>query len=127
MNITIKSIPHAKHRYPTVGDWWFEDGGETLQIRVSQELPQKSQDLVVLHELAEVFMCRANGVGQLEVDQFDMAYEKNRKSGDTSEPGDQKDAPYFLQHQIATMIELIASRQMDVNWQKHEDEIEALP
>jgi hypothetical protein len=69
MNITIKSIPHAKHRYPTVGDWWFEDGGETLQIRVSQELPQKSQDLVVLHELAEVFMCRANGVGQLEVDQ----------------------------------------------------------
>ncbi len=127
MNINIKSIPHAEHRYPTCGDWWYEDGGATLQIRVSDELPEKTQQLVVLHELAEVFMCAANGVSQESVDEFDKAYEANRKPGDVSEPGDQKDAPYFIQHQIATMIELIASRQMDVNWDAHADAIEALP
>lgn len=124
MNIIIKSIPHKEHRYPTCGDWWFEDG--TLQIRVSEELPEKSQELVVLHELAEVFMCKANGVTQEQVDQFDMNFEANRHPDDESEPGDHPDAPYKDQHGLATAIERIAATQMGVNWLDHEHDIEHL-
>jgi hypothetical protein len=90
-------------------------------------MPEKSQELVVIHELVEVLMCKANGVSQKSVDDFDIEFEKNRKKGDVSEPGDEKDAPYFLQHQLATMIELMVSRQMDVSWDDHADAIEALP
>lgn len=121
MRIIIKSIPHASHRYPTCGDWWYDEGD--LEIRVSEELPEKSQQLVVLHELAEVFMCAAAGVTQEQVDRFDMTYEENRKEGDDSEPGDHTDAPYFEQHQIATFLERLAAYQMGVSWVDHEASI----
>lgn len=124
MNVIIKAIPHASHRYPTCGDWWFEDG--TLHIRVSQELSEKSQQLVVLHELAEVIMCQANGVTQEAVDQFDMNFEANRHPDDESEPGDHADAPYKDQHGLATAIERIAATQMGVNWAEHELDITKL-
>lgn len=128
MNIVIKSIPHKQHRYPTCGDWWFESSepnGQitSLQIRVSEELPEKSQQLVVLHELAEVLMCQANGVTQEAVDQFDMDFEANRHPDDESEPGDHANAPYKDQHGLATAIERIAATQMGVNWLEHEKEI----
>lgn len=122
MNIVIKSIPHKDHRYPTCGDWWFEPDG-SLQIRVSQEMPEKSQQLVALHELAEVMMCLSNGVGQEEVDKFDMDFEKHRHPSDESEPGDHWDAPYHVQHRLATAIETIAAAQMGVPWLEHEKEI----
>ena len=119
MKINIESIPHSTHRYPTCGDWWFDADG-SLQIRVSEEMPDTSKELVVLHELAEVLMCKANGVTQKQVDDFDMAYESNRKPGDESEPGDQKNAPYFVQHGLATGIERIVATQMGVVWPEHE-------
>ena len=34
-----------------------------------------------------------------------MAYEKRRKPGDLSEPGDDVRAPYHHQHQVASSIE----------------------
>lgn len=119
MKIVIKSIPHATHRYPTCGDWFYDDDG-TLNILVSEEMPKESQQLVALHELAECLMCAANGVTQKIVDDFDMTYEANRKPGDESEPGDQKDAPYFSQHGLATGIERIIATQMGVSWIEHE-------
>lgn len=135
MRINIESIPHSKQRYPTCGDWWYEgvlnlitqEKEPWLQIRVSEELPKATKELIVMHELAEVFMCAANGVTQKQVDDFDMNYEANRKDGDESEPGDQPDAPYFHQHQIAMMVERLVAYKMGVNWADHEAAIEKLP
>jgi hypothetical protein len=125
MDIIIKAIPHSAHRYPTCGDWWYDADGH-MHIRVSQELPQLSQDLVVIHELAEARMCYANGVTQKQVDDYDMNFEANRVAGDDSEPGDHLDAPYFKQHQLATIIEAMVATQMGVNWEEHERDITAL-
>lgn len=119
MKIVIESIPHSSQRYSTCGDWFFDKDG-TLHILVSEEMPGRSQQLVALHELAEVIMCQANAVTQEQVDEFDMAFEKNRKPGDESEPGDHADAPYNVQHGLATAIERIAATQMGVNWLEHE-------
>lgn len=120
-NVDIKAIPHHQHRYPTCGDWWFD--GESLQIRVSQELPPESQHLVSLHEYAEAIMCTANGVTQKQVDDFDMNFEANRKPDDESEPGDQLTAPYNRQHRLATAIETVLAAQMGVGWLEHEKAI----
>lgn len=124
MNIVIKSIPHKSHRYSSCGDW-FEQGG-TLFILVSDEMPEESKQLVALHEFSEWMMCKANGVTQKQVDDFDMGYEEYRKEGDDSEPGDHKDAPYHDQHRMATAIELVASNQMKVDWLQHEAAINKL-
>jgi hypothetical protein len=127
MKILIESIPHEQHRYPTCGDWWFEQEPGTLEptlrIRVSRELPEKSQQLVALHELAEVMMCMANGVGQEEVDKFDMDFEKHRRPDDESEPGDHLEAPYHREHGYATAIERITATHMGVGWIEHEKAI----
>ena len=125
MNIIIKSIPHKQHRYPTCGDWFFEPDG-TLVILVSEEMDEKSQQLVALHELAEVLMCKANGVTQKEVDEFDMNYEANRKPDDESEPGDSAIAPYNKQHSIATAIERMTCAQMGIAWADHEAQVSKL-
>jgi len=124
MNIFVKAIPHSQQRYPTCGDWWFEDG--TLQIRVSEEMSWQSQQLVVLHELAEVMMCQANGISQKQVDEFDMNFEANRKPDDESEPGDSPQAPYQKQHNIATGIERIVCAQMGLAWSDHEADVNKL-
>jgi hypothetical protein len=124
MNIIIKDIPHKEQRYPTCGDWWFENG--ELHIRVSKELPAPCRMLIALHELAEVMMCMANGVTQEDVDKFDMDYEKNRQPGDESEPGDSVNAPYWKEHGYATAIERIVATQMGWPWNEHEKEINGL-
>lgn len=126
MKINIESIPHATHRYPTCGDWWFEPDG-TLQIRVSEEIPDTSKQLVILHELAEVIMCQAEGITQEQVDAFDMEYEKRRQPGDKSEPGANVLSPYFAQHTTATEIEVMVAKQMGVDWEEHDSEISKLP
>lgn len=125
MKINIESIPHKEHRYPTCGDWWIDPDG-TIQIRVSEEMGDKSQQLVAVHELAEVLMCLANGVSQEDVDRFDMDFEKHRHPDDESEPGDHAEAPYCREHGYATAIERIMATHMGVEWLDHEKRITEL-
>jgi hypothetical protein len=122
MNVFIKPIPHKEHRYPTCGDWWFDENRD-MQIRVSQELPDASQQLVALHEYAEALMCRANGVTQKDVDDFDMNFEANRKPDDESEPGDHVEAPYCREHGFATALERMVATHIGVGWMEHEQSI----
>jgi hypothetical protein len=124
MNICIKTIPHKEMRYETCGDWFYE--GETLHIRVSKMSDWRYEFLVALHELVEVFLCRYSGVGQKQVDRFDIAYEKKRKEGDESEPGDSTKAPYRTQHCIATGIERIVAAFLGVVWADYDKEIQSL-
>lgn len=124
MNIIIRSIPHKSHRYPTCGDWFEEDG--TLYILVSDEIPEESKQLVALHELAEWMMCKANGVTQKQVDDYDKKYEETRHPDDETEPGDHGDSPYHFQHRIATAIETVTAAQMGVSWLSHEHSITKL-
>jgi hypothetical protein len=125
MNVFIKTIPHKEHRYETCGDWWWGKDG-TLQIRVSQMSDWRYEFLVALHELTEVFLCKFSGVGQKQVDRFDIAYEKKRKAGDESEPGDSPKAPYRTQHCIATGIERIVAAFLGVVWADYDKEIQSL-
>jgi hypothetical protein len=123
--INIKTIPHSEQRYPTCGDWFYGED-KSLQIRVSQMEDDRYEFLVALHELVEVKLCEWCGVTQKMVDDFDMEYEKNRKEGDDSEPGDSPSAPYRLQHCIATGVERIAAAALRVDWASYESAINAL-
>lgn len=108
--ITIKTIPHNKQRYPTVGDYW--DTKDGLEMRVSDMKNPTHELAVILHELIEQHLCRLAGVPFKDIDDFDKAYEKARDSGTApcgcpiqDEPGNDRCAPYFSQHQFATELE----------------------
>ncbi len=125
MNVKIEIIPHDQHRYPTVGDWFFE--AENLVIRVSKLSDWRREMLVAIHELSEVLICKHDGVSTEAVDAFDKAFEVKRGPDNFDEPGDEADAPYVKQHCIATGIERIMAAQLGVSWKEYESQLESLP
>lgn len=129
MKITIRTIPHKLHRYPTIGDWTFYDNnpeGLSMDIAVSDMENWGFELLIALHEMVEAVMCKSAGVTPEMVDAFDMEFEKNRKPGDFLEPGYAKDAPYRKQHLIAEGIEKIVAAELGVNWAEYEKACDAL-
>lgn len=126
MKVIIEAIDHKDQRYPTVGDWQF-DGDGNLNIKVSKLNDWRHEMLVAVHELYEAVLCEHAGITQEMVDKFDMDYEANRPSGDTSEPGDDPRAPYRMPHYRATNVERQLADALDVDWKQYEDELNDLP
>lgn len=126
MKIVIETIPHEQHRYPAVGDYWVDKDG-TIQVRVSKLSNWRMEVLIIIHELIELFLCRHEQISFKAIDRFDIAYEKVRKEGDESEPGDDPKAPYVSQHCIATGVERILCALFCISWKKYETELYKLP
>lgn len=125
LRITIKTIPHAKQRYETCGDWVIHPGGD-VDILVSDLGNWRMELGIAVHELVEWALCRYLGISQAEVDQFDEVYEARRKPEDFSEPGDDPRAPYHKQHCVSTGIERIVIACLGINWREYEDRINSL-
>lgn len=127
MNVIVKTIHHSAQRYDTCGDWWWEgEAKDILQIRVSEMRDDRYEWLVAVHELVEALCCRRDGVSQKEVDEFDIDFEQNRKTGNVSEPGDDIRAPYRQQHCLATGVERVLAFALGVCWSDYEQEINKL-
>lgn len=119
MRVIIDSVDHKDQRYETTGDWWWENP-EKLHIRVSRMGDWKKEMLIAHHELTEALLCKAHGVQPSEVDAFDISYEATREAGDDSEPGDDKEAPYYREHQTATGFERVLAVGLGVDWHEYE-------
>ncbi len=132
-NVNIRTIDHSQQRYDTVGDWI--DGGEVLEIRVSNLGDWRYNALIAIHELVEVVLLQGH-VGrygspgfawiQKKVDEFDMAYEKARPPADFSEPGDSPEAPYHIQHGYATAAERMVCAALGLAWARYNGDVESL-
>ena len=125
MKIIIETIPHSEQKYPTVGDYWVDADG-TWQIRVSKMGDWKYEFLVAFHELCEKALCTERGITDEGITEFDKIFELNRKEGNTDEPGNDKDAPYRLEHNIATFIESGMAQALGVDWNKYDETVNNL-
>ena len=119
MNINIKVIEHKKHRYPTVGDWFYDKNGG-LQIRVSKMSDPRYEQLVAFHELFEAMLCDAQGIDEQAVTDFDVAFTGQ------GEPGDDPRAPYHVQHCKATAMERLLAAELGVDWNEYGQEVSLL-
>lgn len=128
MRILIETVPHNEQRYDTVGDWSIEPDGTWL-ILVSElptkqsHFPEKFAFLVALHELIEMAMCVAQGITPKMVDGFDLTWKAHHG---IVEPGDDPNAPYYHDHQLATGFERQMAALLGVNWIEYERAINAL-
>lgn len=113
MRIEIKTIEPAAMRYPTAGDWeWLPDGALKLTVPDYGTRPHSAL-LVAIHELAEAFLCRRDGVREEDVTAFDV------DNPHLEEPGDDPRAPYHRQHQVAMALESHLASVLDVDWDRH--------
>lgn len=126
--VIIRSIPHDRHRYETVGDYQTNTDG-CMVVSVSQLPDWRFEFLVGIHEIIEATLCRQAGVTDAAIDHFDMQFEADRALGHhphDAEPGDDPRAPYRVQHLMATAIEKMLAAAMGVDWQAYEQAINDL-
>jgi hypothetical protein len=125
MRINIEVIPHEQQRYPTVGDYWIEDGVQ--QVRVSHLPDWRYEILVALHEIVELAITRHRGIPEGIISEFDVEFERFRESGRRSgEPGDHPDSPYRKEHFFATNLERLLAGELDVDWFEYEAYVDGL-
>lgn len=122
MEVVIKVIPHSDQRYNTVGDYETDESGRT-EIRVSALGNSAMENLIAVHELIEISLCKKAGITDQMIDDFDFAFAKDRAIDDASEPGDDPSAPYYHQHQFATRIEKMTCEQLGIDWDEYEGRI----
>lgn len=118
MNITIKTIPHDMQRYPTVGDWYFDDAGN-LEIRVSDMGNWQYEALVAFHELAEVLLCKDRGITAEMVDVFCMTIEERQKEGTVDESGHDRASPSHREHIFAENVERLLAFELGIDWNEY--------
>jgi hypothetical protein len=125
--ITLETIEQSSQRYDTVGDWQFGDrlsnGRTFLQIKATRSDSPHHAFLVALHELVEAYLCRARGITQQEVDNWDMVTFPTLETL-ADEPGDDCRAPYYAEHRFATIIEQLMAYELGVDWYAHQDALE---
>jgi len=145
MRASISTIDHARQRYETTGDWGVSTllDDVNIHVKVSAFGDWRHELLVGVHELIEAALCFNDGITDEVVTAFDKSYEAARDAiereqfdgpvmlyqrtydcrcriTDTSEPGDDKHAPYFEQHQFATVVEKAIARRLGVDWDEYE-------
>lgn len=123
----IKIIPHKAQRYDTVGDWIFS--GEALLVTVSDMKNNHYHFLVSVHEQIEAMLCAKAGIKEEDVTNFDMQFEQWRdvgQVGEFDEPGNDPRAPYYIQHKLATKIEMELADILGVNWNEYDLAVNSL-
>jgi hypothetical protein len=132
--IDVEVIPHSAQRYPTCGDWQWETvseydpqtgeykdlGSEKLMVNISDTGNNWSNLLVAIHEIVEAVLCKWANISEKEVDDWDMSHL------DSDDPGSLEGCPYYLQHTIATSIEVILCCALFMSWSEHCRRIESL-
>ena len=115
INAVIMTIPQDQQRYDTLGDWQLHKTGVTVQV--SDVGNPDYEFAVAIHELVEAYLCKKKGITTKQVDDFDMAYK-----GD-GEPGDDKDCPYYHEHQTASAVEHIIINAMGIAWTQYNKDL----
>ena len=128
MKIIIETIAHNQQPYDCVGDYWIEPSG-TWQIRVSDLGDWRLEVAIAVHELSELAQMVHKGITVKDVVEFDKLFEAERQAGKhtaKAEPGDDPRAQYRPQHFVATTVERILCKELDVDWDEYAKKVESL-
>jgi hypothetical protein len=128
MEIVIKTISAESQRYPTIGDYWYDES-DVLQIRITETGNEFYEKMIAIHELIEEALTKKRGLTDPEITNFDLYYEKRREQGlvlPDSEPGFCNEAPYLKEHTLATSVEMMMCALTGESWIDYENAINNL-
>lgn len=115
LTINVRTIPHTRQRYETVGDWHYEIADDELLITawISEQPNIHHLMLLATHEITEALLCYVNGVRPDLVTAWDKGW-----SG-PGEPGDAPLCPYRKEHQTAELLERLMAQALCVDWSSY--------
>jgi len=121
-DIHISIIPPEKWNHPESVGYWHDVVNGVMLIEVI-DMPDQVAALLVacFHELPEGLLCHLAGIKEQAVTDFDMLHIKAKGN-----QGNIPDAPYFHEHQGATLIEQAACFVFGRVWDNYDDGIEEL-
>lgn len=125
MKINIKTIPIEEMRYPTVGDYWYDEIG-TLQVRVADMGDTFYETMVAVHEIIEEALTKKRGITEQQIMEFDLEFEAKREEGNLDEPGFDENCIYRKEHTLATAVEMMMCAHVDLSFKKYEEKIDSL-
>jgi hypothetical protein len=129
LNMAIKIIPHANHRYRgTVDDYWVDKKG-VHQVKISEMSDWRYTAIIIIHALIEYFGCLCDGIKEEDITAFDVLFECERDAGlhkSEDEPGNDPRACYRKWHIFATKIEILLASELKANWKRYSKEVESL-
>jgi hypothetical protein len=114
MDVTIRSRPFEEMRYATYGDYYDQNGKTRIDV-VEQNNPLYEY-LIAIHELVEYVLVKARKISIDEIEEFDQTTH-------CEEPGDHPNAPYYYEHQVASIVERIVCNELGIKWAEYEDDI----
>ena len=117
--IVIEAIPHAEHRYPTLGDYFVDQDG-AQRILVSKLYDPRMSLCIALHEFIEIALTEQRHIGELEIMKFDVAHPE------LSDPGNDPRAPYHREHVLAEAMERLFADALGLSWVEYTHACEAL-
>lgn len=115
--ISVNIRPHTSQHYDTAGD--YQELKDAWVIRLSELSDWRYEGLVLVHELVEMLLTKANGVSWDDITKFDI------ESGHP-DPGTLPEAPYHKEHVFATKIEKMLAKELGVNWKDYNNELDSL-
>ena len=124
MKIAVEIKPLAEMRYPTVGDYYYEN--EVLKIDIAETGNPFYNYMVLIHELIELSLLEKRGVPFQEIDAFDLLFEKEREDNYhdlDEEPGFDPRAPYVREHTLATAVEMLMCAHAGEHWNVYSETI----
>lgn len=133
LKIIIETIPHSEQKfhdgpkagqpYDTVGNWWWEDDGDTLHMQVSDMGDWRKEMCIGYHEMLEALECKQKGITGDQVSAFDETWKEH---DGIDEAGDDEAAPYYWQHQHAMVAEQHLANCLELPWHEYETAVFAL-
>jgi hypothetical protein len=119
--VNIRFVDQNGHRYPTVGDWFFDDEG-VLTIPATRYEDLRMSLAVAFHEFIEATLCITEGISPEQVDAFDMG-----QGMDYDEPGRHPSAPYHRQHMFALAMERKYTQALGLDWEAYNKLVQDKP
>lgn len=105
----------ARYGVESAGDYW-RPRQELINIRALELGNPDYEFLIILHEIIEEYLCTKRGIKETDIQAFDQKFSEE---GGEGEPGDDKRAPYYKEHQFATKIEKLMATQMGIKWRDY--------